>query len=80
MRRRELGITPQAWEEAEAGLGWLDALVALVVVDRNRGHPKTPVRNPGGLLRDLAWRRRAGTLDLAASVMGVWRRSDERAP
>ena len=74
MRRRELGITPQAWEEIEDALGWLDALVALIVVDRNQGHPRTPVRNPGGLLRDLARRRRAGTLDLAASVMGAWRR------
>ena len=80
MRRREMGITPHAWEEIEAALGWLDALVALVVVDRNRDHPRTPVRNPGGLLRDLARRRRAGTLDLAASVMGVWKRSDDRAP
>ena len=76
MRRRELGITPRAWEEIEAALGWLDALVALVVVDRNRTHPRTPVRNPGGLLRDLARRRQTGTLDLAASVMGVWRREE----
>ena len=75
MRRRELGITPQTWEEVEAALGWLDALVALIVVDRNREHPRTPVRNPGGLLRDLARRRRAGTLDLDASVMGAWRRA-----
>ena len=74
MRRRDLGITPEVWEEAEAALGWLDALVTLIVVDRNRGHPRTPVRNPGGLVRDLA-RRRVGTLDLAASVMGVWRRA-----
>ncbi len=78
MRRREMEITPAAWEDVEAALGWLDALVALIVVDRNRRHPKTPVRNPGGLLRDLARRRRAGTLDLAASVMGVWRRADPR--
>jgi replication initiation protein RepC len=77
LRRRELGITPEAWEEAERSLGWIDALVALVVIDRNRDHPTAPVRNPGGLLRDLARRRRAGTLDLAASVMGVWRREQE---
>ena len=76
LRRRELGITPEAWEEAECSLGWIDALVALVVIDRNRDHPTAPVRNPGGLLRDLARRRRAGTLDLAASVMGVWRREE----
>ena len=76
MRRRELAITPRTWEEVEAALGWLDALVALVVVDANRTHPTAPVRNPAGLLRDLARRRRAGTLDLSASVMGLWRRQE----
>ena len=79
LRRRELGITPGAWEEAEASLGWIDALVALVVVDRNRAHPTAPVRNPGGLLRDLARRRRAGVLDLSASVVAIWRREERPA-
>ena len=74
MRRRELGVLPAVWEEAEHALGWLDALVALIVVDTNRDHPTAPVRNPAGLLRDLARRRRAGTLDLGASVMGLWKR------
>ena len=60
-------------------MGWIDALVALVVIDRNRDHPTAPVRNPGGLLRDLARRRQAGTLDLGASVMGVWRREEGAA-
>ena len=79
LRRQDLGIGPEAWEEAEASLGWIDALVALVVVDRNRDHPTNPVRNPGGLLRDLARRRRAGTFDLGASVMGIWRREEGAA-
>ena len=74
MRRREFGLSPALWEEIEAAMGWLDALVALVVVDANRAHPTAPVRNPAGLLRDLARRRRAGALDLGASVMGLWRR------
>ena len=74
MRRRELGVSPAVWEEVEHAPGWLDALVALIVVDANRDPPTAPVRNPGGLLRDLARRRRTGTLDLAASVMGLWRR------
>lgn len=77
MRRRELEVPPALWEEVEAAMGWLDALVALVVVDANRRHPTAPVRNPAGLLRDLARRRRAGVLDLAASVMGLWRRRAE---
>lgn len=74
LRRRDLGITPALWEEIEESLGWIDALVALIVVDRNRTHPTNPVRNPGGFLRDLARRRRAGALDLGASVTGVWSR------
>ena len=77
MRRRELSVSPMLWEEVEAAMGWLDALVALVVVDANRRHPTAPVRNPAGLLRDLARRRRAGALDLGASVMGLWRRRAE---
>ena len=78
MRRRELGVSPALWEEVEAAMGWLDALVALVVVDANHRHPTAPVRNPAGLLRDLARRRRAGALDLGASVMGLWRRRAEK--
>lgn len=76
LRREELGIAASAWDEAERALGWLGALVALVVVDANRAHPTAPVRNPGGLLRDLARRQRAGTLDLGASVMALWRRAE----
>ena len=78
LRRRELEVSPALWEEVETALGWLDALVALVVVDANRTHPTAPVRNPAGLLRDLARRRRAGVLDLGASVMGLWRRRAEK--
>lgn len=80
LRRRDLGITPALWEEVEESLGWIDALVALIVVDRNRTHPTNPVRNPGGLLRDLARRRRAGALDLGASVTGVWSRESTDPP
>lgn len=77
MHRRELKIMPEVWGKDEAALGWFDALVALIVVDANRDHPKTPMRNPGGLLRDLAHGRRAGTLDLAASVVGTWKRTSD---
>ena len=57
-----------------ASLGWFDALLALIVVDANHRHPTAPVRNAPGLLRDLARRGRAGTLDLGASVHAIWRR------
>ena len=74
LRRGELGITARLWDEVERSLGWFDALLALIIVDANRQHPTAPVRNAPGLLRDLARRGRAGTLDLGASVHAIWRR------
>ena len=71
MRRRELEIAPEAWEAAEAALGWLDALVALIVVDRNRAHPRSPRTQPRRpAARPRAAGGKTGTLDLAASVIG----------
>ena len=75
-RRAELGVTAQLWDEVERSLGWFDALLALIVVDANHRHPTAPVRNAPGLLRDLARRGRAGTLDLGASVQAIWRREE----
>ena len=74
LRRGELRITARLWDEVERSLGWFDALLALIVVDANHRHPTAPVRNAPGLLRDLARRGRAGTLDLGASVHAIWRR------
>ena len=76
LRRGELGITARLWDEVERSLGWFDALLALIVVDANHRHPTAPVRNAPGLLRDLARRGRAGTLDLGASVHAIWRREE----
>ena len=76
LRRDELGITARLWDEVERSLGWFDALLALIIVDANRVHPTAPVRNAPGLLRDLARRDRAGTLDLGASVQAIWRRKE----
>ncbi|MDE0696517.1 MAG: replication initiation protein RepC [Boseongicola sp.] len=68
---RELGINVNAWHDACEAMGPPLAFLALVVIDRNRFHPKTPVLNPGGALRAFTARARAGGLDLARSVAGI---------
>jgi len=67
----DLGIHPKAWQEACAVMGKSVAAIALLVVDRNRFHPKAPLRNPGGALRALARAARKGNLDLTRSVFGI---------
>ena len=72
---RELGINVSAWHEACEAMGPALAFLALVVIDRNRYHPQTPVQNPGGALRAFSAKARAGGLDLARSVAGIRHRT-----
>ena len=70
-RLHELEISRTADEEAQEAMGWRRALLAVAVIDRNREHPVTPIRNPGGALRALTRRHQVGALDLMASVWGI---------
>ena len=71
---RELGINVSAWLEACDVMGDGMAFLSLLVIDRNRFHPVTPVRNPGGALRAFTRRARHGQLDLGRAVLGIWER------
>ena len=73
-RLRELGINPSAFEEAMEAMGWLRALLSVIVIDRNRDHPTRPIRNCGGALRAFTRRYGRGELDLRASIFGIWGR------
>lgn len=70
----ELGIHGSAWDEAAEAMGEYEAALCVVVTDANRTHPVTPVLNPGGHLRALTRRFRAGELNLIGSLIGL----DER--
>lgn len=70
-----LGINQSAWAEACAVMGRFEAALALLVLDRNRTHPVTPVRSPGGALRGMSEKARAGELRLDASLFSILRRS-----
>ena len=68
---RELGINVSAWHDARDVMGPLIAFIALLVVDRNRFHPDSPVLNPGGALRAMTRKAREGRLNLADSILGI---------
>ena len=70
----ELGIHGSAWEEAADAMGEYAAALCIMVTDANRTHPVTPVLNPGGHLRAMVRRYRAGSLNLRGSLIGL----DER--
>jgi replication initiation protein RepC len=71
---REIGINLSAWEDAIATMGWLDAFISLIIIDRNRYHPDKPVFSPGGALRRFTDLHRIGRLNLTQSIVGLLER------
>jgi replication initiation protein RepC len=69
-----LGINWSAWEDAVETMGQEGATLAVLVLDANRTHPKVPVKNPGGTLRAMTARYRAGQLNIIGSLIGLARR------
>ena len=66
-----LGINVSAWHDACDAMGPPLAFLSLIIIDRNRFHPKSPVASPGGALRAFAAKAREGGLNLAGSVEGI---------
>ena len=71
---RELRISACAYEEALNHMGYIDALITLIVIDRNRTHPTKPVKSPGGALRAFCRKHKTGNLNLQASIFGILHR------
>lgn len=71
-----LGISGAAWADAAETMGDFRAALCVLVTDANRDHPLTPIRRPGGHLRALTQRHRAGQLNLVGSLIGLAERRD----
>ena len=71
-----LGISGAAWEDAVETMGDFRAALCVLITDANRTHPVTPIRSPGGHLRALTQRHRAGQLNLVGSLIGLAERRD----
>ena len=55
-----MGIGRFAWIKACSTMGDTAAAVAVLIIDRNRQHPIIPVVNPGGVLRGMTAKAKAG--------------------
>ena len=70
-RLPELGINRSAYDAAVGQMGDMATALAILVIDRNRFHPETPIQNPGGVLRAMTARHKAGKLNLVGSLIGL---------
>lgn len=77
-RCHEMGINVDALETAIQSMGELLAYLCVIVIDRNRFHPTKPIQNPGGALRAFIAAHKAGKLNIAGSVYGIWGRELEK--
>ena len=55
-----LGINHDAWIKAVSLMGDVGAALCVLLIDANRNHPTTPIRNPGGALRAMTARHKSG--------------------
>jgi len=73
-RLPELGINRSAYAAALEQMGDMATALAILIIDRNRFHPETPIKNPGGVLRAMTARHKAGKLNLVGSLIGLTER------
>ena len=70
-RLGELGINRSAYFAAQEQMGDMATALCILIIDRNRFHPETPIRNPGGVLRAMTKRHAAGVLNIVGSLIGL---------
>ncbi|MEM9670933.1 MAG: replication initiation protein RepC, partial [Pseudomonadota bacterium] len=73
----ELGINRSAYEAGVHQMGDVATALCILIIDRNRHHPVTPVRNPGGVLRAMTKRHAQGQLNLTGSLIGLFERDKD---
>jgi len=73
-----MGIGRFAWIKACLVMGDTAAAVAVLIIDRNRQHPIIPVVKPGGVLRAMTAKAKAGDLNLHRSLHGILSRDKAR--
>ena len=72
----DLGIHKSAWGEACAEIGRLGAAICVLIIDQKQDVPESRVRNPGGYLRAMSRRAKAGELNLHGSIFGLLKRGE----
>jgi replication initiation protein RepC len=73
-----LDIHLSVWFEGQSTLGDHGLALCLLLVDAGRDHPTYPVRNPGGLMREMVRRAKVGTLSIGGSLVSLTKRRANR--
>lgn len=77
-RLHDLGINKSAYNAAVEQMGDLTTAICIIIIDSNRDHPVTPVRNAGGLLRVMTKRHANKQLNLVGSLIGLSERKKQQ--
>ena len=73
----DLGINASAYDAAQEQMGDMATALCVLIIDRNRFHPETPIHNPGGVLRAMTKRHAAGLLNIVGSLIGITERDKQ---
>ena len=68
--RSALGISPSAWEDAVDAMGEGDAAVTVAAILQRSAE----VKSPGGYLRGLTAKARAGNYSIGPQIMALWKK------
>lgn len=66
-----MGVNHSAWIEAIKEMGEFSAALCIILIDANRDHPVSPIRSPGGTLRAMTRKYRAGQLNVVGGLIGL---------
>jgi len=68
--RGALGVSPSAWEDAKQAMGDMDAAVTVAAILQRAEE----IKSPGGYLRGLTAKARAGGYSVGPVIMALWRK------
>jgi replication initiation protein RepC len=68
--RGALGVSPSAWEDAVGAMGESDAAVTIAAILQRAEE----IKSPGGYLRGLTAKARAGTYSIGPQIMALWKK------
>jgi replication initiation protein RepC len=68
--RSSLGVSPSAWEDAVDAMGEADAAVTIAAILQRSAE----INSPGGYLRGLTAKARAGNYSIGPQIMALWRK------
>ena len=72
-----MGINQSAYDEALEVMDDMAVALCILIIDRNRFHPVTPILKPGGFLRGMTRRQKAGSLNIVGSLIGLSERQKQ---